>query len=671
MTISRSTLTHNLDSSNELPKPRSPVTTAGPRAASSGLVAGTDKYPESIRNPDPSIYRTGKGLAVDFEIGGGFEYGSPYHKENRLVLACWMELFPLSGKGQSSPVIHSEWGGEYEQSRLFAAIGRADFIVAHNAKFELAWLSRCGLDLRKIRSYCTQIGEWCLLPNRPRPLSLDSTAKRYGLAGKSRFAACLIHSGVDPSEIPKPVLEEYCKNDVYLTASVFRQQVDRLALRGLLPVAYQRNLITPCLASIEVRGMQLDATRVRSAAKSCNTEYAALHGRLEEITGGINFRSGKQLGQYLYGTLGFDEERDYRGNIVKTGAGKPKTDKHTIHKLKARTDAQRAFKGCIEKLLPLKKKVQILDNMVECCNKDGGRIFFTFHQTITQTGRLSSTGGKYGFSAHTSPRELKSLFQASEEGWLIGEADARQLEFCCAVDMARDNAGIADIVAGVDIHSFTAEVMGVGRQNAKKYTFKPLYGGNSGSPKEKAYYKAFREKYKTLYNAQNGWVLEVVKTKELRTPSGLIYYFPDTEVSKSGYITNTPSIFNYPVQGFATADIIPLTLVLIWYMLEGMETRIVNTIHDSVICEIHPDEVDKYEQIIKKAFCQDIYWLLKKLYNYDFITPIGVEGKIGAHWGESERGNFNHEGNSSEHSAPAVERQGISLLCPNGGSGVL
>jgi DNA polymerase family A len=130
-----------------------------------------------------------------------------------------------------------------------------------------------------------------------------------------------------------------------------------------------------------------------------------------------------------------------------------------------------------------------------------------------------------------------------------------------------------------------------------------------------------------------GWVREVVRTKKLRIPSGLEFSWPDTEVQRSGYITNTPSIFNYPVQSFATADIIPLVLVLVWHKIKGMQVMITNTIHDSIIAEVPPDEVERYRQILIESFTKDIYWMLDKLYGYKFKVPLGVGIKFGSHWG--------------------------------------
>jgi hypothetical protein len=106
---------------------------------------------------------------------------------------------------------------------------------------------------------------------------------------------------------------------------------------------------------------------------------------------------------------------------------------------------------------------------------------------------------------------------------------------------------LGDIWRGVDIHAFTADVIGCTRQEAKAHTFKPLYGGKSGTAEQKRYYSTFEEKYSGVSGTQRNWCYRVLRTKELETEWGLKYYWPTTKMTESGYITNTTSICNYPV----------------------------------------------------------------------------------------------------------------------------
>lgn len=598
--------------------------------------------PDFITDPDPEIYLYGKYAVIDFETYSRHPgVPDPRDPDAGIVLAV-VALHLGHGDNSDSPRIESYVGSEFEMGALGRRLEDVDFVVAHNSKYELGWLYRMGVDLRRVLPYCTQIGEYVRYGNIRKRFDLDSTAKRYGAEGKHRFVSALLKAGVSSQDIPTGLLRVYCEGDVRATHQIFLKQRDYLAENGLLAVAYARNITTPALAQIEFEGVQVDEPRVRAEAESVFREYDDVSRSIGEFTGGINFNSPKQVTEYLYDKLGFEELQDWRGNPLRTEKGGRKADASTIAGLKATTPEQRELKRLLGQMAPLKRQVDTLKKLQKACKDDDGIIKATFNQTVTQTHRLSSSGGKYKLQFHNFPRSYKSLFRARRAGWLVCEADAPQLEFRVAVDVGNDARGRADILGGVDVHQLTSEVMGLARTPAKAFTFKPLYGGQSGSDRARKYYKAFRERYSEVYRTQLGWTNIVLGTKQLKIPSGLIFYWPDTELTKSGYITNTPSIFNYPIQSFATADIIPLTLVLVWHKIKSLETVLVNTIHDSIIAEVPPNEVDEYREILVESFTRDIYWMLKKLYNYEFQTPLGVGIKFGTFWGEGEE--EKHEG---------------------------
>jgi DNA polymerase I-like protein with 3'-5' exonuclease and polymerase domains len=226
------------------------------------------------------------------------------------------------------------------------------------------------------------------------------------------------------------------------------------------------------------------------------------------------------------------------------------------------------------------------------------------------------------------------MFRSRHDGWVVGEADGAQLEFRVAVHLGRDEVGQRDIINGTDVHSVTAGIIGCTRQDAKAHTFKPLYGGRSGTPDQKRYYEHFRKTYQGVTATQQRWIDEVLDTKSLRTEWGMRFHWPDTKQDKSGYVTNTTSISNYPVQSFATAEIIPLALVCFWHRLRrsGLRLFIVNTVHDSIICEIPPDEIGAFHTLSRIALIDDVYDTLRSLYGIHFTAPLGAGVKCGTHW---------------------------------------
>jgi DNA polymerase-1 len=427
-----------------------------------------------------------------------------------------------------------------------------------------------------------------------------------------------------------------------LTERIFLQQRGELKEKGLLPVLYNRCLLTPVLADIEKNGMQLDTEAVTSLSHVIEQEYLAVTNELNRTTGGIDTAGPKKLGEYLYDTLGFDEvmiKRNGQWVPDRTKTKMRKTDQETIGKLRAKTEKQKAFlslyKRQKEKFNELTK---YLRKFADCCSGNGGLLLASFNQAATRTHRLSSSGLDYTTQFQNFTREYKPIFCSRHPGWLVGECDASGAEFRTAVHQGRDPIGLYDIISGTDVHSVTASIIGCSRQDAKPHTFKPLYGGQSGTDSERRYYQYFRDKYRGITATQRSWIDTVLNDKCLRTEWGLIYYWPDTEMDRSGYVRNSTSICNYPVQALATAEILPMALVWFWHRLRrsGLKMFIVNTIHDSIVVELPPEEQEAFTELSKQCMIEDSYYMLRKLYGIEFTVPLGTGIKIGSHWGTGE-----------------------------------
>lgn len=605
-------------------------------------------------------------VVLDFETNNK-DKGSALNLDNHIVLACWDVVYS-DGTVESKHV----WGDEYDMAELEADINQADFVVAHNAKFELQWLKRCGMELRDILVFDTFLAEWVIAGNRGGQrgwdLNLDDTAFRYGLPAKISIVKHLIEMGVDPADIPQHLLLPYCYRDVELSRKLFYLQLDVLIRDGLLHLALSRNLTSAALADLEFNGGELDEAAVSKEYEDTLKEFHELEDKLKLFTGGINLSSPTQLGKYLFETLGFPIPLDHKKKPLVTKPtkncpnGRPKTDVKTLEKLRATSDEQVQF-------LKLYKRRNKLDSLLSknlefftlVCEQKKGKFYGNINQGFTQTHRLAATGrpilfnglkkGK-GIQFQNMPRGYKKLFAAHDPDYVDAECDGAQLEFRVGVEMGKDEAGVLMICNGEDVHADTAKVfvdwnaekpnkhpdfIGLSykeaRQPAKPYTFMPMYGGNGKHPAENEYAVFFRAKYKGIADMQRDWCLEVLDSGKLRTPYGLIMYWPGTRMSRSGYIDNTTNISNYPIQGFATAEIIPIALVHFWHRSRNYRIIIWNTIHDSVASRVHKDDIDIYKHISKQSFTHDVYKFLKEVYGYDFKLPLGVGIKIGDHWG--------------------------------------
>ena len=551
------------------------------------------------------------------------------------------------------------WGDEFSLARLVRDIENADFIIAHNAKFELQWLRRCGVDTSKLVIWDTMIGEYVIGGNRWAwaQLSLAKSAtRRLGSRPEDQkmdLVGEMFKAGLCSTDVPRSWLKSYCERDTRLARKLFIAQRDYMHEDGqLLPVMYTRCLATPVLAHIEMNGMQLDAEKVSGLIGTKERRYAELQNSIEELTGGININSPKQLAAFLYGgegaddlpapSLEFAERTTRRGEPLRTATGKPKTDADTVAALKATNARQREFLAAYKESKELYNELtKYLRKFSACCEEVGGRLQAQFNQCNTRTHRLSSSGLDYATQFQNFPRLYKPIFRARHADSLIGEADGAQLEFRVAAHLGRDEVALDDIKTGTDIHSVTAGIIGCSRQDAKAHTFKPLYGGRSGTRDEVRYYEYFRENYSGITATQQRWIDEVLSSKELRTEWGLKYYWPSTRMERSGYVVNSTSICNYPVQAFATAEIIPVGLVYFWHYVRaaGLQMSVVNTVHDSIITELPPEEVDHFHVLSQLCLIDEVYTYLETVYGIRLTVPLGAGVSVGTHWGDEEAKN--------------------------------
>jgi DNA polymerase I-like protein with 3'-5' exonuclease and polymerase domains len=596
--------------------------------------------PFYLQEPGPDNYSRDDVpyLFVDFETTN-LDKGDPRNPSNGVVMC----------------VVRDAVNGVHKVDQQKYPWPKKCVLVAHNAKFELGWFRRLGVDTKNWLVWDTMIAEYVLAGNRKWDLSLDGTCRRRGIPGKAALVDSMMSSGVCPSEIPERLLLARCKRDVESLATLQREQEQLLKADGLMPVFFTRCIVTPVLSEIESQGMVLDEKKVEQEYAKQTQEKARIEQSLAQISGGSNLRSGKQLGELLYDRLGFPEPRDRRGNPVRTQAGARPTDSDTIAALTGKTPEQKeflkAFGAYRHADSALAKSLEFFKGV---CEEKRGVFYANFNQCVTATHRLSSSGQRIlvrgrtrGAQFQNLPREYKSLFWSGDEDYVMVEADGMGLEFRVAGELGNDPQVLADIVSGEDVHRYTAsiifgvvpdDVTGKQRTAAKAHTFKPLFSeGNSGTPRERKYYKAFKEKYKALTDEQETWVAGAMRHGSIRLPSGLITYHT-LKMLPSGYVMGANQVRNIPIQSFATADIIPVSLVYtFWEMKEqGIDGALVNTVHDSIVGYVRKTDVDKFHKIVVDCFLDRTYEYVDKVYGRAMTVPLGVGFKAGKYWGEGE-----------------------------------
>jgi DNA polymerase-1 len=195
-----------------------------------------------------------------------------------------------------------------------------------------------------------------------------------------------------------------------------------------------------------------------------------------------------------------------------------------------------------------------------------------------------------------------------------------------------------EIKDGFDVHAYTASVITesgqkTSRQEAKAHTFAPLYGatGFGRTSAEAKYYEQFTQKYKGVASWHSRLAKEALNTGMITTPSGRQFSFPDVQRRRNGTVSNFTQIKNYPVQSFATADIVPIILVHIQKELDRYKSCVVNTVHDSIVIDIHPSEEENVLNIIRDTN-KSLNNIINLEFGIDFDVPLLLEAKIGTNW---------------------------------------
>lgn len=275
---------------------------------------------------------------------------------------------------------------------------------------------------------------------------------------------------------------------------------------------------------------------------------------------------------------------------------------------------------------------------IEQFTKPDGLLHVTLTQHITATGRFSGVSPNMQNMPRGKTFPVKKAFKSRWANGYVMEADFAQLEFRVAAFLSQDELAIHEVSTGFDVHSYTAKVITeagetTSRQEAKPHTFAPLYGatGYGRTPAQEAYYIAFIAKYEGIAGWHKQLGEEALRFEKITTPSGRQYAFPGVYRRKNGGVSDFTRIKNYPVQGFATGDIVPVVLCEIESRLHGMRSLLVNTVHDSIVIDVHPDEYEAVLRLIE-GINNDLHLIIQHAFGIDFNVPLLLEAKIGPNW---------------------------------------
>ena len=385
------------------------------------------------------------------------------------------------------------------------------------------------------------------------------------------------------------------------------------------------------LAHLEINGFLVDDKQLREFAETLGAQIDKLTAIIYEMAGEeFNINSPKQLGVILYENLELKPVKK-----TKTGYS---TNADALEKLH-----HPIIKQIMEYRQLTKLKSTYCDGLAAVVNPETHRIHSVFTQTVTVTGRLSSTEPNLqNIPTRTAlGREIRKMFVA-KDGYVLVDADYSQIELRVLAHIANDETMINAFKNGEDIHAVTAsQVLGIPldkvtkeqRSSAKAVNFGIVYGIGEFSlaqdlhisvKEAKAYIDGYLEKYHGVRNYMAEIKERAKKDGYVKTMMNRIRYIPELKSPNYNVRQFGERVaLNTPIQGSA-ADIIKLAMVRVDRRLisEGLRSRLILQVHDELIVETHKDEVDEVKRI-----------LLEEMQGAaDMRVPLKADISVGHSW---------------------------------------
>ena len=387
------------------------------------------------------------------------------------------------------------------------------------------------------------------------------------------------------------------------------------------------------LAHLEINGFLVDDNQLKEFADKLGEKIDALTNEIYMLAGEeFNINSPKQLGVILFEKLELKPVKK-----TKTGYA---TNADVLEKLR---DKHPIVNFIMEYRQLAKLKSTYCDGLTAVVNPNTHRIHSVFTQTVTVTGRLSSTEPNLqNIPTRTElGREIRKMFVA-KDGYVLVDADYSQIELRVLAHIANDETMINAFRNNEDIHAVTAsQVLGIPledvtkeqRSSAKAVNFGIVYGIGEFSlaqdlhisvKEAKAYIENYLEKYHGVRNYMESIKEQAKKDGYVKTMLNRIRYIPELKSPNYNIRQFGERVaLNTPIQGTA-ADIIKLAMVRVDNRLinEGLKSKLILQVHDELIVEAHKDEVDKVKQILSEEMQNAM----------ELNVPLKVDMSTGHSW---------------------------------------
>ena len=511
--------------------------------------------------------------------------------------------------------------------------------IGQNLKYDLEVLRNYNVELKGLM-WDTMIAHYLIQPELRH--NMDYMAEIYlhyqtihideliGPKGKNQRSM----RDLDPKDV-----YEYACEDADITLQLKNKLEDELKQHNCEDLFYHIEMpLMPVLAEMEMNGVCLDTASLAETSKQFTTRMNEIEARIYELAGQqFNIASPKQVGEILFDKLKIVEK------AKKTKTGQYVTSEEVLQQLKNKHE----IVADILEHRGLKKLIgTYIDALPKLINPRTGHIHTSFNQTITATGRLSSSDpnlqnipirGEDG-------KEIRKAF-IPEPGCLFFSADYSQIELRVMAHLSQDPNMIEVFREGKDLHAATAaniykksieEVTRDERTKSKRANFGIIYGITVFGLAERL--DIPRDEAKMLIDGYFATFPEVhnymEKSKEVARKQGYVTtlfgrrrYLPDINSANSvvrGFAER--NAINAPIQGTA-ADIIKVAMIHIFqrFKAEGIKSKMILQVHDELNFSVYPDEKEKVERIV-----------IEEMQNaFHMAVPLVADSGFGDNWLEA------------------------------------
>ncbi len=397
--------------------------------------------------------------------------------------------------------------------------------------------------------------------------------------------------------------------------------------------------LTFVLADMEYTGVSVDENYLHKLTISMNNQLAQIEGRIYEIAGEVfNINSPRQVGEVLFEKLGLKAKK-------KRGKTNYSTNAAVLEELAEEYEIAQL-------ILDYRKFAKLKSTYTEALpaliDRKDNRIHTTYNQTVTATGRLSSSNPNLqNIPIRTEEgNKIRNAFVAADKkNGLILSADYSQIELRLLAHISQDKHLLEAFNSGVDVHTLTAskvfevpveKVTKEMRYKSKAVNFGIIYGQSKyGLAKSlgisNADAESFIEKYFATYPKvrayMEGTVIEAEEKGFVETIFGRKRYLATELSSSNGMIREFAkrAAINQPIQGTA-ADLMKIAMIDFSNKLKenNLKSKMIMQVHDELVVEVVKSELDIVTKLVKEAM----------ELNQPLSVPLVVDVNVGESWKE-------------------------------------